>query len=81
MADADRISLAQLRDGSAPDGPEAFAGRPVHIWSGEHRLWWREGRAGYAADRDAAGVYPFEDAVRATSHCGPEKRIEYVLAA
>ena len=56
-----------------------FRGRDVRIWSAEHRLYWRPNGQGYTSDRSEAGVYKFEDAVRRTRHCGPEKRIFYEL--
>ena len=57
---------------------ERWIGRKVHIWSAEHRSWWRPDRCGYTIHLEAAGVYDFVDAWAATSGCGPEKRIEYV---
>lgn len=51
------------------------ASEPTLIWSGEHQAWWRAPANGYTADILAAGVYPYEEAHKKTSHCGPEKRI------
>jgi hypothetical protein len=60
----------------------AAAGNPiVLIYSGEHRAYWRPDGAGYTTDRDSAGRWWLEDAVRHTSHCGPEKKIEFHRAA
>lgn len=50
-----------------------------HIWSGEHRAWWRRdsaGRgAGYVTFIDAAGKWTQAEAEAMTRHCGPEKKI------
>lgn len=54
-----------------------LAGKQVRIWSAEHRAWWRAERSGYTIHAEAAGLYPFEEAWAATSHCGPEKRIVF----
>lgn len=81
MARKDRILLQQIKNSSAPRKQEGFAGKPVHIWSGEHGAWWRPEARGYTCDRTQAGVYAFEEAFRSTFHCGPEKRIAFVLAA
>jgi len=56
-----------------------LVGRKVLIWSGEHYAWWRPGRAGYTTEKSAAGVYDFEDAWQSTKHCGPEKRIDFMV--
>ncbi len=51
----------------------------VAIWSGEHRAYWRRGSRGeganYTLNLDEAGVWSRDDAIRLTSHCGPEKLI------
>lgn len=54
-----------------------FRGRHVRIWSAEHGCYWRPEAAGYTQDKLEAGLYIFEDAVRRTHHCGPEKKIFY----
>lgn len=54
--------------------------RKVHVWSGEHGLFWRAEASGYTSDRTQAGVYEFHDAFDRTKHCGKEKRIEFVEA-
>jgi hypothetical protein len=81
MARSDRIWLEQIKSGSAPRKQENFAGRPVRIWSDERGAWWRAHARGYTSDPDQAGVYDFEQAYQSISHCGPEKRIAFVLAA
>lgn len=48
---------------------------PVVIWSSEHRAWWRAHRRGYCADPAGAGLYTLKEALAATLHVGPEKRI------
>lgn len=63
---------------AAPDAAASEAGE-VAIWSGEHRAYWRRGSrgegAGYTLNVEEAGVWSRADAVRLTSHCGPEKLI------
>jgi hypothetical protein len=49
----------------------------VHIYSGEHSAYWRADGIGYTDDIDMAGVYEFKDALKSSSSCGPEKRIQY----
>lgn len=51
----------------------------VHIYSREHHAWWRAAGSGYTTDVRDAGVYTFEDAWRRSSHCDPEKGIEYEI--
>jgi hypothetical protein len=80
MAD-ERISLEQIKKGSAPRKQERFLGRPVRIWSGDRSAWWRPHARGYTCDPRQAGLYDFEDAYQSLSHCGPEKRIAFILAA
>lgn len=53
---------------------------PVAIWSGEHNAWWRANRSGYCTDPVAAGLYSLADAISATHHVGPEKRISIINA-
>lgn len=55
--------------------PAYEASDKVRIWSGDRHAWWREHGRGYTTDREAAGIYDREDAVRRTAHCGPEKGI------
>lgn len=56
---------------------DRFAGKPVRIWSGQWRQWWLPHASGYTNDAARAGVYAFSDAWDRSSHCGPEKKIEY----
>ena len=60
-----------------PERAAKYAGRLVRIWSGEHRTYWRANYSGYTAQRRDAGCYLFQDALDATRHCGPEKRIAF----
>lgn len=56
-----------------------FRRRKVRIWSAEHCAWWRPDRAGYTTVEEMAGIYVYEDARASTWHCGPEKKIVYVI--
>jgi hypothetical protein len=53
-----------------------------HIWSGEHRAWWRRGKgglgAGYVSFLGQAGKWTRLEAEAMTRHCGPEKKISLV---
>lgn len=49
----------------------------VRIWSDEHGAYWRPNGSGYTHRASAAGIYTLADATARTSHCGPEKRIEF----
>ena len=53
------------------------AKRMCRIWSDQWGAYWRENKCGYTNDKGKAGVYSFEEAFKATSHCGPEKKIYY----
>lgn len=48
----------------------------VHIWSGEHRAWWRQS-GGYTDDISQAGVFTMDEAWADSSHCCRKKRIQY----
>lgn len=62
-----------------------YWGRRCLIYSGEWQQYWGPDRCGYTPYKPGtapprhteAGVYDFEDAVDATFHCGPEKKIEF----
>lgn len=58
---------------------DAFRGKLVRIYSGEHCAWWRHNGNGYTKDEEHAGKFSFEDAYRLTAHTGPEQRIQYDL--
>jgi|GEM_PF-1502114 len=60
-----------------PELKARLAGQKVLIWSGEHRCWWGPKGSGYTNRLGEAGVYLFDDAWKRSSHCGPEKKIEY----
>ena len=49
----------------------------VRIYYGECRLYWRDNSSGYTDSILAAGIYKLKNAIAATRHCGPEKKIEY----
>jgi hypothetical protein len=68
---AEAIEAAIGRDKAAP-GVEG----PVRIWSGEHNAYWRPNSRGYTVRAAAAWLLPRAEAVRRTSHCGPEKMID-----
>lgn len=77
---SERLALNDIRTvGIAGWEAAPFLGRPVRIWSDEHRAYWREGGAGYTAQPHQAGVYTFNDAYSRTRHCGPEKGIVYEI--
>ena len=59
---------------------ERWRGKQVRIWSGQWEAYWRPNGAGYTTDGLEAGVYDFSEALARTSHCGPEKRIEFKMA-
>ena len=58
-----------------PELMAVWQNKSVRIWSNEHQMYWRPGRAGYTSDGLKAGIYKFPDAFTATRHCGPEKKI------
>lgn len=47
----------------------------VHIYSGEHRAYWRPGAHGYTMNVEEAGVWGREEAEGIKRGCGPEKKI------
>ena len=57
---------------------DKWASHPVHIQT-ENGIW-RPGGHGYTMRKSDAGIWDFGDAVRTTSHCGPEKRVRYLRA-
>lgn len=78
-----RKTIARLLTSMQRQGGERskakLTGKKVRIWSGEHRAWWRPNGCGYTTFIEASGIYAFEDAYSHTAHCGPEKRIKYVV--
>lgn len=74
-------TVTQIHLSRHPDKRESWAGRTVRIWSGEWKAFWRSNSAGYTYETDSAGLYSFEDAWKATSHCGPEKKIKFELVS
>lgn len=63
-----------------PSLRRTWINQKVRIYSGEHALYWRAEGAGYTQNRKEAGLYEFEDAWDRVSHCGPEKKIRFILA-
>lgn len=59
----------------------AMGSKPVRIWSREHGSWWRTFGHGYTSLEARAWVLPLGEAWRHTSHCGPEKGIEFEVVA
>jgi hypothetical protein len=57
----------------------------VLIWSGQHGQYWGQNRCGYTPyqpgmappNHSEAGIYKLQEALEATWHCGPEKRITF----
>lgn len=78
-------TLRGLKRKVAPDGHYVLlrkwkteqGHRLVRIWSDEWDCYWRPNRAGYTIDVAQAGVYRLDDAIAASGHCGPEKKIVY----
>lgn len=57
---------------------QLFQSNPqCRIWSNEHLAWWRAGAAGYTTDELNAGVFPFQDAWKRSSHCDVTKGIVF----
>jgi hypothetical protein len=50
----------------------------VYIYSGEHGMFWRSNRNGYASKKEAAGIYKAADAWDAVAHCGLSKQIQLI---
>ena len=74
------ISLEVFKDGDAAEGfREACSKGTFLIWSGEHNAYWRPDSSGYTTFRSKAGRYTFGEAWKATSHAGPEKKIQFVV--
>jgi hypothetical protein len=48
----------------------------VHIWSGEHRCYWRADKRGYTKDVTEAGEYTRDEATKILAGVGPEKKLE-----
>ena len=72
----DRETLERLKR-----WPNLFARFPrVRIYSAEHRAWWRNTGQGYTLNPFKSAVWDVRDAFNRTSHCGPEKQIQFVGA-
>lgn len=60
-------NVAELLERPAPKlgDPLPRTSEPLyHVWSNEHRAWWRPNRAGYTYDVEEAGIYPRAEALR-----------------
>lgn len=55
--------------------------KKCHIYSKEWHRYWRANGSGYTEDIKEAGVYTLAQALDCSSHCGPEKKIEYRFIA
>lgn len=74
-----RVTLAGINRAGLSNwkARERWNRKSVHIWSGEHCMWWRPFAAGYTDVVANAGIWTFPDAYEKTKHCGPEKKISY----
>lgn len=80
MSHFNGITLKRLKE--RPDVAKHFFGKLVHIYNGgDVRMYWRPNAAGYTRSLAEAGQYQFIEAVEMTSHCGPEKAVEYRLVS
>lgn len=75
-----RIKLERLKTKSGEKWISSKLDKKVYIYSAEWGCYWRPDRNGYTYNKSDAGVYTFSDAWNASSHCGPEKRIQYEYA-
>lgn len=48
----------------------------VLIYAGDKRWYWKQDRCGYTSWQ-YAGVFSRAEAMELTSHCGPEKKVEF----
>lgn len=72
-----RLRLEDLKGDASKLEP--FLKETVLIFSREHGAFWRPNGSGYTQEMVDAGRYGFEDAWGRSSHCGPEKGIEYLV--
>ena len=49
------------------------------IWSFEHRGWWRQGKFGYAAPIESAGLYSEEEAIEIVTEANKHGAINECL--
>ncbi len=71
------ISLVKLK--RYPKMRRHLEGKRVRIYSGEHRMWWRNHGHGYTHSQSDVGIFDFKVAWDISHHAGPEKKIAYVL--
>lgn len=52
----------------------------VHIWCGQHGLWWREGGHGYTDRKEEAGVFKADEVRYLTGESYADKMNKLVPA-
>lgn len=51
--------------------------KKCRIYSKQWEAYWKANASGYTTDINEAGIYTLASALDNSSHCGPEKKIEY----
>jgi len=52
----------------------------VRIYSGQWKAFWRVSGQGYTENQEESDILDMDVAIAQTRHCGPEKKIQYVVA-
>ena len=73
---ANIIVSRTLEEVKADPSLKQYMGK-VRIWSNEWNLWWGKNSNGYTDNKNHAGIYTIEEALKKSGHCGPEKGIVY----